>query len=280
MKKSFNPSNSPMPTHLQAQQPIETAVTKKSGRKNLYITLSAIVAIIIIVTTIMFVPQGTANVISLGVNYSVGEKLTYDVTSKMSLNSGAASADISTNYTVTVEVLSFNNDIYKLNYTTSLTILGMPINLTNTVEVKANQMVTALALLPVAAQQYASNPNGNSPLMTAFFDQSQAKVGDTWTLPLSSTDSSQQAGNLTVTFKAIQDLKVDSRTYKVFKMDYTTNFAQLDVNMTLSGQAFIQTGSCKQIQSNLQLTTSTQLGSVSYSYTYTITTTLTQDQNP
>jgi len=226
MKTSFNPLKILMPTQFQAQQPIKTEVTKNSGRKKLYITLAAVLAIIIIVAAIMFVPQGTANVISLGVNYSVGEKLTYDVTSKMSSDSGASSTNISTTYTVTIEVLSFNDDTYKLNYTTNISVLGNPFSLTKTVEVKASQMVTALALLPVATQQYASNPNGNSPLMTAFFDQSQAKVGDTWTLPLSATDSSQQAGNLTVTFKAIQDLKVDSGSYKVFRMDYSTNFAQ------------------------------------------------------
>ena len=46
-------------------------------------------------------------------------------------------------------------------------------------------MVVFVALLPIELQQNTGNASNipNNPFLTSFFNQSEAKVGDTWTIP-------------------------------------------------------------------------------------------------
>ena len=155
-------------------------------------------------------------------------------------------------------------------------------------EVKQTDMVNLLTLLPVALEQYTTNLNSTNPSETAIFNQTQAKVGDTWQVPLdSSTPSSAQAPELTVTFAAIQDLTVKAGTYKVFKIDFLqTNPQQSQStlypqNFDVSGQSYLEFGTCKQIQSTLQLNMTSNLGNnLNYNSVISYTSTLTQDITP
>ena len=92
------------------------------------------------------------------------------------------------------------------------------------------------------------------------------------------------ADNLTVTFKAIQDLSVPAGNYHVFSIDYSTgveaNQDLLDMNVQLSGESYLETGSCKQVESNLLVTLSLSsrlASSVSLNLALTISTRLVSD---
>ena len=89
-----------------SEQPTPQIISKKRLGKKIYITLAAIIAIVIIIAAVLLVPQGNAEVISLGVHYSAGEKLTYDVTTSTSTQSGNSSSNLSEQSTLTVDVLS------------------------------------------------------------------------------------------------------------------------------------------------------------------------------
>ncbi len=193
---------------------------KRGGRKKIYILLAAISIVVITVAAVFFVPQISANIIYLGVHYTQGEKLTYEMTTSVSSSSNSTSVNLSQNSILTVEVVSIEDDTYTLNYTLTSSAAGPSVTASKIIEVKESQMVTTLALLPVVLQIEAAG-NTESPLMTAVFDQSTAKVGDTWTIPV--TNSGRSTGdNLTVTFKAIQDLSVPAGNYHVFRIDYST----------------------------------------------------------
>jgi hypothetical protein len=283
MKNRFLASS---PTSLSTTPPQEPALTKKRGKK-LYVAIAAILAIVIIVAALMFIPQGNANVISLGVHYTQGEKLTYAMTTSYSSDTSGTSTNLSTDTTITIEVVSLVGDTYTLNYTKTSSLLGTSIRVSKIVEVKQGDMITALALWPVAFQTAAAigNSSDTNPFLTAFFNQSQAKVGDTWNIPLTSADSaSSAAGNLTITFKAIQDLNVQAGNFHVFRMDFSTNIQESQssfgsIGVQLSGTAYLQTETCKQVQSTLQINmnlASIRTGSNS-GETMTITSTLTHD---
>ncbi len=231
----------------------------RSSRKKIYGALAAALVVVIVVTAVFFVPQSSANTISLGVHYTQGEKLTYDMTTSVSSNGNSTTVNLSQKSVLTVEVVSIQGDTYSLNYTMISNALGSSVTISKILEVKESQMVTTLALLPVALQIAAASGNNTGPLMTAAFDQSTAKVGDTWTIPVTNSGAST-ADNLTVTFKAIQDLSVPAGNYRVFRIDYSTGVQEsqnlLDMNVQLSGQSYLETGSCKQIQSNLLVTLS------------------------
>lgn len=184
--------------------------------------------IIVIIGAFLLVPQGNANIVPLGVHYTAGEKLTYDVTTSTSSQTGNTSTSYSSQGTLTVEVVSFDGSTYTLNYTTTNSLAGYSMTTSRLLQVKETDMVNVLTLLPVALQQYTSTVNDTNPIVTAVFNQSQAKVGDTWQIPLNTPQTGASAGEITITFKAIQDLTVPAGNFKVFRIDFstTTNLAK------------------------------------------------------
>src|SRR3990172_1736578 len=280
----FGLNNSAAPSTPTVERPAVQAPSKKFGGKKLYVVVAAVAAIVIILVAVWMVPQGNADVISLGVDYAVGEKLTYAVTMTISLSIANASMSNSTDGTLTVEVLSFDGDTYTLNYTTSSSANGVSVTASNLVELKKSEMVTALALLPVASQQFNSYGNESGPMLTAFFDQTQAKVGDTWSVPIQS-EGSVVAEDLKVTFKAIQDLTVEAGTFRVFRIDYSTSIQQnqssdYSIKIDLSGQSYLEQGTCRQIQNNLQVAMTFQFLGNDANMDATIASKLIQDVKP
>jgi hypothetical protein len=254
--KKINSINIAIINSQHNQQPTEQVTTRRYGGKKLYVTLAAIAAITIIVVAVMFVPQGNANVIVLGVNYKVGEKLTYSTTATVTTNSNGATVSTKTNSSTTIQVLNFVGDTYTLNFTTTQSSIGYNYTDSKIIELKNSQIVTALALLPITSTGYS--PDNSTSFTCAVFDKSQAKVGDTWTIPLTSSDSTI-SGSMEITFKAIQNLKVAAGTYEVFRMDFTItpnrtiqNSADLFYKSTMTGQTYLESNTCKQIQSNVQ----------------------------
>jgi hypothetical protein len=269
------------------QSPTEQVTTRRYGRKNIYITLAAISAITIIVVAVMFVPQGNANVIVLGVNYKVGEKLTYLTTATVTTNSNGATVSTKTNSSTTIQVLNFVGDTYTLNFTTTKSSIGYNYTDSKIIELKNSQIVTAIALLPITSTGYSVD--NSTSFTSAVFDKSQAKVGDKWTIPLTSSDSTI-SGSMEITFKAIQNLKVVAGTYKVFRMDFTItpngtiqNSADLFYKSTMTGQTYLESDTCKQIQSSVQYVILNPYGNKTnykFDISYSSESTLTQDQKP
>jgi len=184
-----------------------------------------------------------------------------------------------------VDVVSFDGETYTLNYTSVSSEAGYSLTTSQIIEVKASEMITVLALLPIGLQLLDVNTNNTNPFMTAFFNQSTAQVGDTWQIPLTTGEPGySQTENLTVTFKAIQDLTVPAGTFKVFRIDFSTNTQAnpstlTSLNLDLTGQSYLEYGTCKQIQSNLQVNMSAP-SNTNYNVVDSFTSTLKQDLNP
>ncbi len=288
--KIFRTIKAALPASGPSEQPIGQALSKKRFGKKLYVAVAAIIAIAVILSAVMFVPSSNADVISLGVHYSAGEKLTYDVTTSTSSQSGNTSTNLSAQSTLTVEVISLVGDTYTLNYTTTSSVLGYSMTTSRLMEVKETDMVNLLTLLPVALQQYATPTNNSNPVETAVFNQTQAKVGDEWQIPLTTTAlSSSPASEINVKFVAIQELSVKAGTFKVFRLDFSQTTPEqnqarsLSLNFDVSGQSYLEMGTCKQIQSTVELTmsSSSQLGTnANYNTLITFTSTLVKDQIP
>ncbi len=265
-----------------------TIQAKKRFGKKVYIAISAIVIIAVIVVAVLLVPPGNADVITLGVHYSPGEKLTYAITTSTSSQYGNTSTNLSAQSTLTIEVISLNGDTYNLNYTTTSSSLGYSFTTSRQMEVKQTDIVNLLTLLPVALQQYTTN--STSPMETAVFNQTTAKVGDTWQIPLNIPGSNSTQMEITVKFVDIQNLAVKAGTFKVFRIDFSQtnpNVQQnsknlpLNLNYAVSGTSYLEFGTSKQIQSTLELTMTSLLGITSNSNTtISFTSTLTQDSKP
>jgi len=264
--------------------------SKNRYGKKLYVTIAAIIAIAVIIAAVLLVPSSNADVISLGVHYSVGEKLTYDVTTAYSTQSENSSSNLSQQSTLTVEVVSFNGGTYTLNYTSISSVEGYSMTTSNLMEVKETDMVNLFTLVPVALQQGLTNSNSSSPVETAIFNQTQAKVGDTWQIPASAAGSgSSSLGDITIKFVDIENLATKAGTFKVFRIDFSqasvdqaqTQSLPANLNFGVSGTSYLEFGTCKQIQSTLQINMTSQLGGNTNANTImSYTSTLTKDITP
>jgi len=290
LNKLLNSIDSPTPR----QQPIGQAPSNKRFGKKLYVTVAAIILIAVVIATIFLVPSSEAEIISLGVHYLPGEKLTYDITISSYSQIGNSSTNFSTQRTLTVEVVSINEDTYTLKYITTSSMAGNSTATSYLMDVKEADMVNLFTLLPVAFQQYpdyaeyVENAN-SSPMEMAFFNQSEAKVGDTWRIPAICAVSATPDAEITVKFVAVQNLAVKAGNFKVFKIEFTQTSAQQSQSQYdnlgyagVSGESYLEFGSCKQVQSTVQFNMTASLG-VNGSYSSAVTTfssTLIKDENP
>jgi hypothetical protein len=102
---------------------------------------------------------------------------------------------------------------------------------------------------------------------------------------------------MTITFGGIQNITVPAGTYEVFKVDTLSNLTMsiklptsgnytnppFTVNMTISGQTYIEYGTCRRIESNMQMTqmpSSSQAGGTSATISISAKTTLVQHIKP
>jgi hypothetical protein len=253
------------------------ALSNKRPKKRLYALAAGIIAIAVI-AALLFVPQSLGTSIKLGLNYSVGEKMVYDttniVTNQMyntSINMATSPMTESYNSTSSYEVLSLDGETYTLNVTITSIILGRTISLP--VTTKVNKASYYNDFLPSGAPQFFSNVSAN-PTLSAYLAKPEVNLGDTWQIPVSTGNSSLGlTGDLTLKFGGIQEITVPAGTYKVFKIDISSDNLVMHVdlesdilnlntlnnaNLRISGQTYLEYETCRLIKSDLQQETTFQ----------------------
>ena len=252
------------------QQPTAQALNNKGFRKKLYVTAAALILVTAVIAAAFLVPSSEAETIPLGTHYVLGEKLTYNLTASSFSQTRNSSTNSTAQHTLTVEVVSIDGDTYTLKYTTTPSAADNSVATSYVMPVKEDDMTNLYTLLPVAFQQYpeyaeyAEKTNLSVPLETALFNQSEAKVGDTWQIPVACAISADLAAELTVKFVAIQNLAVEAGSFKVFKIAFTRTSAQQSSSqfddlyaVSVSGESYLEFGSCKQVQSSVQVNMTT-----------------------
>ena len=259
---------------------------KKFSTKKILLTLITIVAIAAIIATLM-IPQGAAT-LPLEVNYTVGEKMVYESTMAMSYqfdNSSVPTTNGPTSpnqilpnssiaMTQTIEVIGFDGEYYTLNHTLSMNSGIKPVSF-SLIE-KMNKTGYSAYLLDLGTTQQelpASNGITSNSYLTQLLSKPEVKVGDTVKVPFPNIGNSTigLTGDLTMTFKGLQDLTVPAGTYKVFRIDLScnnlkmnyqsplsnfTNIVQFEINMNadINYQIYIEYGTMRQIKSSVQET--------------------------
>jgi hypothetical protein len=89
---------------------------------------------------------------------------------------------------------------------------------------------------------------------------------------------------ITITFNAIEDLTVKAGSFKVFSLDFSflgniTGEGIVPQLAECTGQAYLEYGTCKQIQANLQMTLLT-LSSENQKTVISVSSTLAQNLKP
>ena len=281
----------------------------KHGKK--FVLIVAVVAIAIIAGALL-IPQGAAS-IPLNVSYNVGEKMVYNTTMSLSStvnnstpsNIGYLTNNITIPGTQTIDVQSFDGQIFTLNSTSTMAEGGRPFTFSTIEKMNKTGYTTAFLNLGNTSEEIPENGPTSNQYLAQLLSKPEVKVGDSVTIPYPSLPSNlssniQTTGDLTLTFKGMQELTVPAGTYKVFEVDLTSNNLSMTVelqsisgdpsapnqprsmttNITLNFQMFIEYNTMRQIQSSMQETTSMQSATLNYAMATSMQMTLNQDIQP
>ena len=123
----------------------------------------------------------------------------------------------------------------------------------------------------------------SSSFLAQLLNKPQVKIGDTINVPYPAPTSQnmQITGDLTVTFGNIEDLTTPAGTYKVFKIDITSNNIKMNYNIPAANpninipteikidydmnyQIYLEYGTLREIKSTIQQTALCQSSIITY----------------
>jgi hypothetical protein len=203
--------------------------------------------------------------IPLTYDYTPGEEMTYNTTSNVTiLTSPTRSQNTSETGTTVLDVIDFDGENYTINETYTFQILNNHYTSYLTYAMNKTGHITII-----------SNPSGASTLSSWFtnfqsmFQKNETTAGQTWQIPLSMLAQNYSSvtfnGNVTEAFGDVQNITVPAGTYRVFSVDVSganltliTNLPPpvsepISENFTLDGQLYLEYGTCRLIQTNLQM---------------------------
>jgi hypothetical protein len=271
------------------EQSISSSPVKRRWLGKKFFALVAITAVAIIAIA-LFAPLGQA-VIPLNVDYTVGEKMVYDSTITASYDNAppattGPSAIMPKNTTInsqqTIEVTGFDGEYYTLNHTMTMNLNNKPISVSMIEKMNKTGYSAYLLNLGSTQQEIPNNGLTSTSYLAQLLNQPEVKVGDSVNVPFPTGSSSLGiTGDLKMTFKGIQDLTVPAGTYKVFRIDITSNDLRMNYQSPLSGlsnftpanitismdmnyQIYMEYGTMRQIKASMQESVSTQSATMDY----------------
>jgi hypothetical protein len=250
---------------------------KKNGNKNhrvLY-TAFAVLAILIVITAALLIPQHNSSPRGLSLNYAVGERMVYEntnIATSLMDNSAFSLSDLtnspSYNSTLILEVLSENGESYTVKQTGTMTPdLGMTMP-PLTVSIDKASFYKNFVEPQGAFIFYNVDSN---PTLLAYLSQDKITVGDVWTIPVSTGDSSLgMTGEVTLKFAGTQELTVPAGTFQTMRIEINSKILTYysdgtiisninGMNLQLSGTSYVELGTYRLIKADLtQLLTNAQ----------------------
>lgn len=270
-------------------QPTAAQAPPKRSKLKLNALFATVLAVAIIIVALLAAPSEAT--IPLSVNYQVGEKMVYDANISMEMQTsnmpsvspltGLSPGKISTNATITTDVLSFDGETYTLNQTTTIDVLGTVQSIALTQRVNKTGFSTYMINSPASSSSYSL---GSNAVLNSLLDKPDVKVGESVQVSMPGLK-----GNLTLTFGGIKDITVPAGTYKAYKVSLSGDNLSADsqipqelggssiqVSMSMNGEMYIEYGTGRQIQCSMQSTTTSTVAQASISMDMAYQMTLTQ----
>ena len=259
---SLNCASSSSETSPAADQPASLPAPSKASRKRIYAVLGivAVAAVTLALVFAFLIPPNVEATIPLIYNYTPGEEMTYNLTGTTTNTTGQ---NTSLTETMSMDILSFDGENYTINQTMTLSIPGgSPMSFSVTQKINKTGYVTNLNGTAEIQQAYSSFPGFGS----SSWQKDEAKVGETWQIPLSLDNITYAVfnGNLTLKFGDIQDITVAAGVYRVFRIDVSGSNLSMAIstpppanasifeNFTISGQTYLEYGTCRLVTSDFQ----------------------------
>jgi hypothetical protein len=256
--------------------PLQNQLTElpkiKRSRKKLWIALGLILVIasVSVVAAINY-PRpngllGQDQPLTLSFGYTKGEVMKYSlktITLVSVQKTPQPTAQNSTQTaTITEEVLSVDGDNFTIR-TTTTPISPSGVQSLVTMKMDKSGRIIDYGDLPSESIQLMQSMS-TIPGFGSYFSRQEAKVGDSWQVPLSTQYSGISfQGTINYKIVAVKSVTVPAGTYNVVSIDITANQVKMnlassgssvDFNVNYNGQINLEKGTCRLIQLDMEET--------------------------
>jgi len=244
----------PTPPEAIPKAPPE-AVKPRFGRK-LYLVIGlvaiAIIATASIVVFTQLLPGARGEPVPLGLNYSEGEKMTYEISMTAEVKAMGMEEETSQEGTLEMEVLSFDGENYTIYETMTLDTQEVSFTM------KMNQMgyVVGDTELPPEFEETFSYFFG-VPGFGSYFTEEEIRVGESWNIPFDIEFSGiDLEGTVSYKLSGITSITVDAGTYEALKIKVKTSglsatIEGMDFTMNINGYVYLENATCRLIKLRL-----------------------------
>ena len=244
----------PTPPEAMPEAPPE-AVKPRFGRK-LYLVIGLVAIVIIAAASILvvtqFLPGARGEPVTLGLNYSEGEKMTYEI----SMTVEAPGMEETLGGTWEMEVLSFDGEIYTIRQT--MTFDGQESSFT----MKMNQTGHMIGLPPEFGEEFSSMLG--VPGLGSYFTKEEIRVGESWQIPFEIPfDIGVEIlfeGTMSYKLSKITSVTVPAGTYEALKINikssglsltYSMEGMDFSLTMNINGYVYLEKATCRLIELSL-----------------------------
>lgn len=205
------------------------AMKPRFGRK-LYLVIGlaaiAIIATASVIVFTQFLPSARGENVSFEFDYSVGEKMTYEMNMTMEI----MDTEVSMESTMEMEVISFDGENYTIRQTTTS---ELQVEYSYTVKMnKTGYIVEYIELPPELNETFTSFLEEFSflgaPGFGSYFPKAEAKVGESWEIPFDmELESMNFNGRINFELSEITNVTVPAGTYEAVKIDIKPSVIQI-----------------------------------------------------
>lgn len=240
------------------------ALKPSFGRK-LHLVLGlvaiAIIAIGSIVVFTQFLLSVRGETVSLGLNYSVGEKMTYWINISVKTMGSEGSQEA----TWEMEVQGFDGENYTIHQTMTVGLQEFSF----TVKMNKTGYIVEYIGLPPELEQALSS-FASVPGFGSYFPKEEVRVGETWEIPFDMiVPGIDFEGTISYELSEITNVTVPAGTYEALKINIEGSDLHMEgmdfhVTWNISGYTYLEKASCHLIELRLDQsmtgTTTTAMG--------------------
>jgi hypothetical protein len=213
--------------------------------KKVLLSIFVVAIIIVVVVAAVLLPQSIA-VLSLNVDYVVGEKMVYDI---VVIASNPEGDSLTSTSQQSLEVIDFDGENYHLNHTITLELLNKTIS---------NSFVQVMNKNGYSPSMVGDGIDSSNLAFVQLLSRPEVKVGESITIPYpNASPMIDVKGDLVIKFGGIEELVVPAGTYTVFRIDLSASNVEasataLDIDVknsfSLDYQVYLEYGTLRQIK--------------------------------
>ena len=228
----------------EVPSPPETApeaVKPRFGRKLVIgLVTIAIIATASIIMFTQFLPGARGEAVTLELNYSVGEKMTYEINMTME----TMDTEVLQEATLEMEVQGFDGENYTIRQTMTVELQEFSF----TVKMNKTGYIVEYIELPLEQELYSFLP---VPGFGSYFTKEEVRVGESWEIPFDmELPGIDFEGTISYELSEITSLTVPAGTYETLKINIEGSNLHMEgkdfhVTWNINGNIYLEKATCR-----------------------------------